>query len=66
MSQQNQVLKHLKTGAGINQYEAIIEYGVLRLSAVIFELRKQGHTIKTDRVTTGSGKRIAKYNLVSQ
>lgn len=66
MSQQNQVLKHLKTGAGITQYEAIIEYGVLRLSAVIFELRKQGHAIATDRITTGSGKSVAKYSLVTE
>ena len=63
MSQKSRVLKHLETGAGITQYEAIIEYGVLRLSSVIYELRKQGNKITTNMVTTGSGKRVAEYSL---
>lgn len=40
------VLYHLKTHKGITNYDAINEYGILRLSAIIFKLRKSGYEIE--------------------
>lgn len=37
----NAVLRHLKDKGNITTFEAFMEYGATRLSAIIFELRKQ-------------------------
>lgn len=50
MTQENRVLKHLKDFGSITSWEAIMEYGVTRLSAVIFNLRKE-YNIKGTTVT---------------
>ena len=41
-SQSDAVLWHLKTYGSITSYEAIKEYGATRLSAIIFNHRKEG------------------------
>ena len=41
------VLNHLKSGKSITSLEAINLYSATRLSAIIFNLRKRGHTIAT-------------------
>lgn len=41
------VLNHLKEYGSITSLEAIELYGVTRLSAIIFNLRKQGLNIET-------------------
>jgi len=48
MSQYQQVLEHLEKGYSISQLEATNEYGILRLGAIIFELRKAGYSISTE------------------
>ena len=40
LSQRNVILNHLKEGKEITQLEATQKYGILRLGAIIFELRK--------------------------
>ena len=40
LSQYDVVLEHLKSGKEISQLEATEKYGILRLGAIIFELRK--------------------------
>ena len=47
MCQENMVLEYLKSGQSITSLEAITLYGATRLSAIIFNLRKKGHTIIT-------------------
>ncbi len=47
-SQVNLVLEHLKTHEGITTIEAITLYGVTRLSAVIYILKKKGYPIEGD------------------
>ena len=64
MTIEEKVLNHLKKGHEITQYEAIIEYGALRLSAVIHNLRKKGHNIETNMVKRPNGKHVAQYSLV--
>ena len=39
------ILWHLKTYGNITSYEAIKEYGVTRLAAIIFNHRKNGYDI---------------------
>ena len=40
ITQDDRILRHLQENDGITSWEAIKEYGVTRLSAVIFRLRK--------------------------
>lgn len=40
------VLEHLRTHEGITNYDAINDYGILRLGAIICELRKRGYEIE--------------------
>lgn len=66
-SQVSVVLNHLKTGAEINPLEALRKYGIYRLGAVIFILKKEGYNISSRRreYTKPSGKRghYAVYRL---
>lgn len=67
MKQEEKVLRHLKELGSITSWEAIMEYGITRLSAVIFNLRKQGYFIESERITTknrfGEPCTFAKYML---
>lgn len=47
MSKTRAVLQWLQTGAGISSMDAIKNFGATRLSAIIFNLRKQGYDIET-------------------
>ena len=40
MTQEDRVLRHLQDFGSITSWDAIQEYGITRLSAVIFNLRK--------------------------
>jgi len=48
MTQKELVLKHLLEGNRISQRKAISYYNIIRLSAVIFDLRNEGHVIVTE------------------
>jgi len=64
-SQSDAVLWHLKTYGSITSYEAIKEYGATRLSAIIFNHRKEGYDIDsmplTRKTRFGRNTTIAKY-----
>lgn len=47
ISQTDVVLTHLKEGKTITQLEATQKYRILRLGAIIFNLRKAGYKIST-------------------
>lgn len=47
MTQKQMVLAHLQEGKEITPYEALKEYGSLRLGAIIFDLRQEGYNIST-------------------
>lgn len=70
MTQEDMVLQHLKEFGGITALDAVREYGILRLSARILNLRKQGYEITTDYLTSknryGSWVTFAKYVLVDK
>ena len=62
-----QVLEHLKNHGTITSWQAIQEYGATRLSAIIFNLRKDGYDIDTKTELTkdrnGNVCQYAKYIL---
>ncbi len=65
MNQIDMVLKHLKTNS-ITSWEAIHMYGITRLSACIFDLRK-AYVIDTTMIPNpnpnGKNTQFAKYTL---
>ena len=65
MSQQTQVLNHLKKEP-LTPLVALRKYGALRLASIVFNLRDQGYNIITDMVNVGSNRNpkvVAKYSL---
>lgn len=65
-SQREGILRYLDRGKNISALVALSEFNCLRLSARIYELRKQGHNIETEMRTVHKGKRIAVYRLVQK
>lgn len=65
--QKQRVLDYIRETGSITQLEAIKELGVLRLSAVIFDLKKAGHAIKSEMVpvqTRYGTAHVARYSEV--
>lgn len=67
MAQMDRVLSHLKEKGTLQPLEAWRDLGIYRLSAVIYDLRKEGHKISTKRVEVvncfGEVALIAEYSL---
>lgn len=67
-SQVDMVYEHLKTYGSITTWEAIKEYGVTRLSAVIYILKKDGYKIisEWEEGTNRFGRKVSwkKYILM--
>ena len=62
----DRILNHLNQYGSITSWEAIREYGITRLSAVIYELRKEYNIVSTFETTKNRyGDKIsyAKYIL---
>lgn len=68
-TQYKEVLNHLQTIGSITSMDAFRQYGITRLSAVIYELRKS-YNIKTIMCGTknryGNNCEYAKYTLVEE
>jgi len=66
-SQNKRIKAHLESGRYLTPLEALYKFGVFRLSARVFDLKRQGPNIKTDVIdimSDGKKKRIARYKLV--
>lgn len=67
MTQNEQVLRHLMTAGKITSLEAIEKYGILRLGARIWDLKKRGYLIRTflrcGKARNGEGMVYAEYRL---
>lgn len=61
-SQNQMVLKHLQSGKSLSPLEALELYGIFRLGARVWDLKKQEIPIVTKMVTK-NGKRFASYML---
>lgn len=70
MTKTEKVLNHLKENGSITSWEAIKEYGITRLSVIIFNLRQKGIDIKTEKIRFtdryGDSSIFAKYILLSE
>lgn len=60
MTQEQRVLRHLQEYGTITSFEAFREYGITRLSAVIYLLRKRGHNI-----TSTNTKCVNRYDEIT-
>lgn len=69
MTQKEEVLEYMRTYGSIQPLEALNDLGVYRLAACIFNLRADGHAIRTEQVEsrskrTGRKVRFARYRLL--
>lgn len=63
MTQVERIKQHLKDNKSITPMEALMVYGIYRLSAVILTLRQAGLDIVTNMKADESGKKYAQYKL---
>ena len=63
-SQSQAILSHMKAGKAITPIDALNHYGCFRLGARIYELKEQGHPIRTE-IISYAGKRFASYTIES-
>lgn len=61
MTQSEIVLEHMRKHGSISSIEAFFDYGITRLSARIWELRRDGYDIKTDLVKVKTEKGVVKH-----
>ena len=47
LNQKQKVLRHLKEIGAITPVQAFFDYSIMRLAAVIFDLKEDGYNIKT-------------------
>lgn len=62
MSQEQQILEHLKAGHALTPIEALQQFGCFRLGARIHDLKQRGYAIDCEKVEQG-GKRFARYSM---
>ena len=60
------VLAHLRERGSLEPKEAWVRYGIYRLAARVYRLRKDGHNIHTTRVRNDWGNSYARYTLLQQ
>tara|TARA_R100001015_G_C4610662_1_gene166025 strand:- start:601 stop:816 length:216 start_codon:yes stop_codon:yes gene_type:complete len=61
-TQNDMILVALKNGERITPLSALESFGCFRLSARIWDLRNEGHSIKTRHISTPQGKVVAEYS----
>ena len=65
MSQQDQILQHMKRKRTITPMKALDYFGCFRLASVIHRLRQEGYVIVTEmRESKSTGNKYAQYRLV--
>ena len=64
MTQTKEILAALKSGRRLTQYEALTEFGCMRLAARIADIRGMGINVETDTITVGrKKKKVALYYI---
>lgn len=70
MTQCEQILEYMKTGASVTPLEALSRFGCFRLAARISDLRDRGNVIEMQKMsyTTQAGvkKTVASYRLIRE
>jgi hypothetical protein len=62
MTQTDRIRRHLERGKSITPLEALSRYGCFRLGARIWDLRREGMAILSERVTR-KGKTFSSYRV---
>jgi hypothetical protein len=57
------VLRHLEKGKTISPLEALMVYGIYRLSDCIFKIRNAGHDVHTHDRVDERGRKYGEYQL---
>lgn len=67
-SQNKRILAHMLNGMRITSLEALQLFGCMRLASRISDIRKSHPelTIKVDRVSVSSGKKVAQYYISNE
>ena len=65
MSQEKQILSHMKKHGSITALQSLKHYGCMRLAARIYDLKSKGFKVETQKWRTKSGKDVARYWLRS-
>lgn len=67
-TQYDKILKHLTYYGKITSWEAFQDYGITRLSAIIYNLRDAGYNISSEKRTAknrfGNKTNFAEYKLI--
>lgn len=66
MTQMQALKKHLMAGKAITPLEALEDYGVFRLGARIWDLKREPHNLLIERklvLIEKAGKRVMQYKL---
>lgn len=67
MTQADRILRHLRDYGSITPVDALREYGCMRLGARIYDLKRQGHHIISERETAlnryGEKTSFARYRM---
>lgn len=67
MTQEQMIIRHIKKFGSITPVQAMKEYGIMRLSARIWDLKDKGYPIETNIETSENrfGEKVsyAKYSL---
>lgn len=61
--QSRKVLRHLADGSSITPSEAATVYSIWRLAACIFDIRKIGYKVTTERREDAQGHKYARYTM---
>ena len=64
MTQNEAILEYLKSNGSITPLDALMNMSCFRLGARIYELRAQGHEIRTD-LENSNGKIYARYSYIT-
>lgn len=64
-AQSQEILLALQSGEKLTPLDALNRFNCLRLGARIYDLRKQGFSIKSRSIRIHSGKRVSEYSLTN-
>lgn len=62
LSQEEQILEHLRSGNTLTPLEALQRFGCFRLGARVWDLKQAGHDIRSQMIHV-DGKRVAQYAM---
>lgn len=62
-TQETRILEYLKSGKTLTQLQALPMFGCLRLGARVYNLVRKGYPIRSEMITTRTGKKVAQYSF---